>query len=418
MSTIRQHFVFVAVLLVTLLGCAGIALPYPILAPLFMDGGTNGLNSFMGLPAEILLGIALAVYPFGILIGSAFIGALSDSYGRKKVLVWTLFISIIGYFISAYAIIHESFILFIASRFFTGLCEGNVAIARAIALDLGETIDKTRAMSLISAATFLGWFVGPLAGGYLAVYGSEVAFEAGGIAIGVCMVLAMLAIKETNVVENDKSFFTLVKSHNSFHLLKHPILFGMFIFQLCFTLGLNAFYEFYPVWLVAERDFVAKDIGHITATLTVFMTLTSLFVVTGLKNKIGIKAALVGAMLTGSIFMGILPQTDALLMLIVFALTGVCISIYNGLLPVFISDTVKDVGNGALMGLITVTFCIANTVIALVGSYALQFGAAVPMYMGCVFVFLSAILLAKFMLDLPDSGRTTVEEEEKVQLAP
>ena len=401
MTTIRQHLVFISVLLVTLLGCAGIALPYPILAPLFMDGGVNGLNSFMGLPAEILLGIALAVYPFGILIGASFIGALSDSLGRKKVLVWTLFISIIGYFVSAYAIVTESFMLFALSRFFTGLCEGNVSIARAIALDLGKTIDKTRAMSLIGAATFLGWFVGPLAGGYLAEYGSEVAFEAGGIAILVCMLLAMVAIKETHVVENDKSFMTLVKSHNSFHLLKIPLVFGMFIFQLCFTLGLNAFYEFYPVWLVTERDHTPKDIGHITAVMTVFMTLTSLFVVTKLKRVVGLKVALVGALVVCSILMGILPFTTAMAMLAIFSLTGVCISIYNGLLPVFMSDIAPDVGNGALMGLITVTFCISNTIIALVGSFALQFGAAVPMYMGCAFVLLSAILLAQYMLKLP-----------------
>ena len=47
MSAIRDHLVFASVLMVTLLSCAGIALPYPIMAPLFMDGQVNGLNSFM-----------------------------------------------------------------------------------------------------------------------------------------------------------------------------------------------------------------------------------------------------------------------------------------------------------------------------------------------------------------------------------
>ena len=332
--------------------------------------------------------------------------------------MWTLFISIIGYLVSAYAIVNESFMLFIGARFFTGLCEGNVSIARAIALDLGETIDKTRAMSLISAATFLGWFLGPLAGGYLAHYGSEVAFEVGGMAIGLCMLMTIFAVKETHVVENNQSFMRLVKSHNSFYLLKHPVIFGIFIFQLCFTFGLNAFYEFYPVWLVTERDHLPKDIGHITATMTVFMTLTSLFLVTRLKHAVGIKVALVGSVAVASILMGILPQTSAWLMVVIFALTGICISIYNGLLPVFMSDSVKDVGNGALMGLITVTFCIANTVVALVGSIALQYGAAVPMYLGCGFVFLAAILLAKFMFNMETTGITCINEDEKVPLAP
>jgi predicted MFS family arabinose efflux permease len=396
-SVMRDYLVFTSVLLVSLIGCAGIALPYPILAPLFMDGQTNGLNSYLGLPTEMLLGIALAIYPLGILIGASFIGALSDSYGRKKVLVWTLFISIIGYLISAYAIVTENYLLFVLSRFFTGLCEGNVSIARAIALDLGETIDKTRAMSLINASTFIGWFIGPLAGGYLAVYGNDVAFLAGAIAIAFCMVLAMATIKETHQVENDKPFLSLLRTQNSFYLLKQASVRQVFVLQLVFTMGLNAFYEFYPVWLVAAQDYVAKDIGEITASMTVCMTLTSLLLVTWLKRLVGIKAAMVGALSSCAIVMLILPFTSQQSMVLLFALTGCCIAVYNGLLPVYLSDNHQDEGNGALMGLLTATFCISNTIMALVGSYALTFGPQVPMFMGSGFIALAVLILVRYL---------------------
>ncbi len=394
---IKDYLVFTSVLLVSLLSCAGIALPYPILAPLFMDGQLNGLNTFLDLSPELLLGVALAVYPLGMFIGGTIIGALSDSYGRKKILITTLFISILGYLLTAYAIVNEIYLLFIFARFFTGLCEGNIAIARAIALDLGKSIDKTRAMSLLSTSIFLGWLVGPLAGGYLAVYGAEVAFQAAAGAVFLCMIFVTLAVKETHVVKIDTSLLTLVKSHNSLHLLRIPSVFKIFVFQLVFTLGLNAFYEFYPVWLVTERGFLPDDIGETTAIMTICMALASLLLVTRLKRWLGIETTLIVGMLMTAIFFSIIPFTDETIMIVTFSLTGVSIAIYNGLLPVFASDINKEVGNGALMGLLTATFCIANAIIALVGSLALKLDPALPLFLGSALVITSTILLTRFI---------------------
>lgn len=393
----KTYLVFASALLVTLLSCAGIALPYPILAPLFMSGQINHLNTYMGFSPELLLGVALAIYPLGIFIGGSFIGALSDAYGRKKLLVWTLFISILGYVLSAYAIVTEQYLLFIAARFFTGLCEGNLSIARAIALDLGETIDKTRAMSLLGAASFSGWLVGPLAGGYLADYGAEVAFQAAGVAIAVCMVFVMFVITETHKVVNDKPFTTLLKSHNSLNLLRIKSVRKIFVFQLIFCLGLNAFYEFYPVWLVVQRDFLPSMIGEITAIMTTCMMLTSVFLVTRLKRQFGIQPTLVGAMVMSAVLMALLPLLTGTSMMIVFALTGVSLAIYNGLLPVYASDINKEVGNGALMGLLTVTFCIANTIMALVGSVILKVSSSAPLILGGGLIIVASILLTRFI---------------------
>jgi DHA1 family tetracycline resistance protein-like MFS transporter len=411
MSSVKDYLVFASVLMVTLLSCAGIALPYPILAPLFMGGQVNGLNSFMGISPEMLMGMALAVYPLGIFIGGTFIGALSDSYGRKKILTLTLFISILGYLLSAYAIVKEQYLLFVFTRFFTGLCEGNLSIARAIALDLGNTIDKTRSMSLISAASFLGWLIGPLAGGYLAVYGAEVAFEAAAGAIAFCMIFVMLVIRETHQVVNDKPFLTLIKSHNSLHLLRIPNVFNIFVFQLMFTLGLNAFYEFYPVWLVMERNYVSSDIGEITAIMTICMTLASVILVTRLKRTFGIQPMLIGGMLTTAVLLAVIPFTEAMPMIVIFALTGVSIAIYNGLLPVFASDINQDVGSGALMGLLTVTFCIASTIIALVGSFALKLHPAMPLYLGSSLVIVSTVLLIRFIRSMPQNSHSNALQE-------
>ena len=133
------------IMLVSFLGTIGIALPYPVLAPYFIDYPANELTRFMGFHPKMLLGFSLAIYPLGMLIGSIYIGALSDHYGRRKVLLITLLGSVVGYMLTALAIYHESFVFFILARLVTGICEGNIAIARAIAADLHPRIDRTRA---------------------------------------------------------------------------------------------------------------------------------------------------------------------------------------------------------------------------------------------------------------------------------
>ena len=115
-----------ACMLISLLGTAGIALPYPVLAPYFLDSPANALNQFMSINPKLLLGIALALYPLGLLIGSSFLGALSDHYGRRLVLLVSLTGSVIGYLLTVFAVYDESYLLFLFSRLFTGICEGNI----------------------------------------------------------------------------------------------------------------------------------------------------------------------------------------------------------------------------------------------------------------------------------------------------
>ena len=112
------------VMLISFLGTAGIALPYPVLAPYFIDYPGNELTRFLGIEPKILLGIALAVYPLGMLIGGSFIGALSDLYGRRRLLILTLIGTAVSYMFTAYAVNIHSFVLFILARFFAGICEG------------------------------------------------------------------------------------------------------------------------------------------------------------------------------------------------------------------------------------------------------------------------------------------------------
>lgn len=381
-----------SVMLVVLFSSAGIALPYPILAPLFLNE-VSALTTFADLPSKILLGIILAIYPLGVIFGSSVLGAASGIYGRKKTLVITLVLTVVGYVLSALAVIAESFLLLVLARFITGIFSGNISIAKAVAVDLSPTLDKTYTFNLVNATSYLGWLLGPLAGGLLAIYGLDMVFyfAAAVLMIALLSVTRVLPSDELSSKEPTVKFRQLFSKQNSFALLANKQIRRIFLIYLLATLGLNAYYEFYPVWLVEKFDFSSPDIGYITVVLTLFMTITSVFFVKQLKYLLGLKfGAIVGMVLMALLFF-LHPLLSATAVWPIYALTGVAIAIFNGLLPVYISEQYHNIEQGQLMGLITTVFSLANVLIALVGSVLALFGAHWAIIFGAILLIIAAI---------------------------
>ena len=381
-----------SVMLVVLFSSAGIALPYPVLAPLFINE-LSPLTTFADLPSKILLGIVLAIYPLGVIFGSSVLGAASGIYGRKKTLIITLILTVIGYVLSALAVIAESFLLLVLARFVTGIFSGNISIAKAVAVDLSPTLDKTYTFNLVNATSYLGWLLGPLAGGLLAVYGLDIVFyfAASVIIIALISVASVLPADKVQATQSKIKFITLFSKQNSFALLANKKIRRIFLIYLLATLGLNSYYEFYPVWLVEKFDFASVDIGYITVVLTLFMTITSVFFVKQLKYLFGLKLGTIVGMVIMAILFSLHPVLTVNSVWPIYALTGVAIAIFNGLLPVYISEQYANIEQGQLMGLITTTFSLANVIIALIGSALALFGAHWAIIFGAALLIIAAI---------------------------
>jgi len=427
-------------LCVTLLACMGLSLPYPVLTPLFIDAPATALNSYGGYSGETLLTVLFAIYPLGIFIGSSFIGALSDRFGRRRVLSQTLMICFFGYLVSAYALYIEDYFLLVTSRFLTGITEGNVAIARAIALDIGEesakkatelelslksnstentsqhkpqrvsedsakqlaklSEEKTRAVSLINSAVFVGWLLGPLIGGALAQYGAHSAMFAAAVASILCVVLVKAVLIETNreMPEFKMSIWESAYKENSLRLVAQPWMRKLFFIYFFYALAMNLFYEFYPVWLVDTQSYDALGIGLATTNMTIFMTLTSIFLVTIFQRKFGLLRPMTRAILGLSLMLFLVPFTSGVSTLVIFSLTGILVATFNGLLPVYISENQSGKKNGAAMGLLTTTFCIANVFAAIFGGLLLQLSSHWPLFLSSMFYIVSLTLLYLFFV--------------------
>ncbi|WOH38670.1 MFS transporter [Thalassotalea fonticola] len=384
-------------LLIVLLSCAGIALPYPILAPLFLNE-VNGFTTFGGIEPKILLGFLLAIYPLGILIGSSFIGAASDVYGRRKVLVITLIFSTIGYLFSVWALLSENYLLFALTRFITGISEGNIAIAKAIAIDLSPPLDKTRNYSLVSATTYAGWLLGPLIGGLLQPYGAYLAFLVAAVAMVFAIVVVNFYLGESNRSKDTDqhahlSIRRMLYQNNSFTLLKHKPIRRLFYVFLFSTLATNAYYEFYPLWLVESFNFSGPNIGFITAILTTAMILSSIYLLPIVKAKYGLVKASKISMFCFALMMFSHYLFTESSSWFGYVFIGILIAIYNAMLPIFASEQFADVSQGKLMGLITTTFSLSNVLMAIIGSIISLYGSVYSIMFGGLLMLIAISLL-------------------------
>jgi DHA1 family tetracycline resistance protein-like MFS transporter len=355
-----------AACLLALLSTIGAALPYPILPPLFASGVSNNLNHFLGLPPKLLFGLALTINPLGLLIGSALLGPLSDRYGRRPVLLVTALGAAVGHAITAVSLIIESYPLFILARFVTGLLEGNGSVARAMLADRLEGALRVRALSWLNGAFYMGWLAGPLLAGVTLAWGITTPFWVAVVALVLTAAVVAAALPREAPSAATTSWWQVARNQHALNLLRHTELRMLFVVQLAYTCGITAFYEYYPLWLVEVPGYDARGIAWMTAGLCGLMTLTSLFAggpstIAPLRraawNAFGVAFA-VALVAVGNVAVG----------LVAIVLCGIPNAFYNAVVPGWCAERFGAHGQGAVMGLLSTTFCLANILMALAGS--------------------------------------------------
>ncbi|KAF1953190.1 MFS general substrate transporter [Byssothecium circinans] len=142
-------------------------------SPTILSRILAGLNTYKNSFAKpindrydiVLLGGALGSL-FSLLqaIASPIIGTLSDKYGRRTALLW----SMVGNVLSvALWVAATDFRTFLASRVVGGLSEGNVQLAMAIAADISDESQRGATMALVGVCFSIAFTFGPALGAWL-----------------------------------------------------------------------------------------------------------------------------------------------------------------------------------------------------------------------------------------------------------
>jgi DHA1 family tetracycline resistance protein-like MFS transporter len=138
----------------------GIIIPVvPFIVTQYMPGATNGQIAFS-------VGLLMSIYSICQFFAAPGLGALSDKYGRRPVLLACLLGSAIGYILFG---IGGSLTVLFLGRIIDGLTGGDIGTIFAYIADISKPEDRGRIFGLIGAIVGVGFMIGPTVGGLMSL---------------------------------------------------------------------------------------------------------------------------------------------------------------------------------------------------------------------------------------------------------
>ena len=208
--------------------------------------------------------LTLSVYLFAFAFAQLAVGPLSDSVGRRPVLLGSLVVFALG---SVCCALSPTIEALIASRLIQacGAC-GGVVLGRAIVRDSRSGPEAPRAMGYMASAMALAPALAPLLGGQLLVhFGWRSSFWfAAGVAVAVLIAVWFLLAetaprsppRATNVVRDYLDGFRVVLRERRFV--------GLMIAATCASSAFNVFFAGGPILLIRVMGVAAELFGWFT----------------------------------------------------------------------------------------------------------------------------------------------------------
>jgi DHA1 family tetracycline resistance protein-like MFS transporter len=124
--------------------------------------------------SDLQVGLIFSIYSLCQLLATPVLGLASDRFGRRPVLIFSQFGSVIGYLILALATARQwvhpltGLLLVYTSRVIDGISGGNISTAQAYISDVTPPEGRAKGMGMLGAAFGIGFSIGPGVGGVLA----------------------------------------------------------------------------------------------------------------------------------------------------------------------------------------------------------------------------------------------------------
>ena len=396
------------ILLIVLLGFIGNSISYPIFSPLFLHPahGTIVPSTWEAQWRSLWLGITLMMYPLGQFVGSPILGALSDRYGRKIVLVISATIMSLFYLITAWSLTYNLLWLLILSRFLTGCVEGNISIARAMAIDI-NVVPKHKSLGLINAMSALGYIIGPLIGGglantqWVAWFNLSTPFYAMTIFSLFIVIICLFCLRES-LVQPHHSGTTLVQQFNIIRRLKS--LFKNRTLKIVFTtctiasLSFDTFYEFYPAYMVNLLHATPFTIACYTAILSLAIGISCGWLAHFLTKYMTSPDVITWFLpISASAFVILIFLTSEWPILILFFIIGLVIGVTTTNYTVQVSESAASHLQGEVLGSLWGIRMLLDSIICLIGGGLLMFSYRLPFIFSALAAITSWVLYKKYI---------------------
>ncbi|WP_299810069.1 TCR/Tet family MFS transporter [uncultured Roseibium sp.] len=388
-----------AFILVTLtINSMGIGLMMPVMPSLLTELTALPVSDAARWGGALSVVYALMQFAFGPLLGN-----LSDRFGRRPVLLVSMFSMAVDYLIMAMS--WHLAVLFVG-RTLSGVSGATYSAASAYIADVSPKNERARNFGLVGAAFGVGFVLGPIIGGILGEYGPRAPFYAAAALSLINFLFGYFMLPETLKDENRRTFEW--KRANPFGALKQigaypavrTLLLAVFLFDI-------AHYVYPAVWSYYVEEVFAwspADIGLSLAAVGIGFAFVQGYLIRVLEPKLGTgRTLLLGLCANLLAFGGLAVANEGWMVyaLISFAALG---ALATPAFTALMSNRIPDNAQGELQGLIASAAGLSMVVSPFVMTQTFAYFSgpdAAIVFPGAPFALAGLLILASMLIALP-----------------
>ena len=389
----RRNAVFF-ILLTVLLDVIGFGIIIPVLPNLLVE-----LEGITVSEASAYGGYLLTAFAVTQFICSPVVGGLSDRYGRKPIILLSLFGFTLDYLLLAFA---PSYAWLVVGRIIAGAFGASYTVAMAYIADNSTTGDRARNFGYVGAAFGAGFVIGPSLGGLLGEYGLRLPFYVAAGLTFVNFLYGLFVLPESLATENRRPFswaranpvgtLRQLAGYKSIRLL----LVTMFLFNV----GVHAVNSNWAYFVIYRFGWSELLVGVSLAVAGVMVGAAQAVLSQRVKDWIGTaRGILLGlAFYTlGMLLFSVASQSWMMFLFIVpYCLGGIAAPI----LQAYLTDQVGDDQQGELQGGLTALQSLTTIIgpVLMTSLFAYTTGDDAPFYFPGSAFLLAAVLMGSSVL--------------------
>jgi DHA1 family tetracycline resistance protein-like MFS transporter len=394
MKTSRQAaigFIFVTLLIDTI----GFGIIIPVLPNLIMEMTHGTTSEAARIGGWLLFAFAIVQFLFAPILGG-----LSDSIGRRPVLLGSLFGFGLDYIFLAFA---PSIGWLFIGRIIAGALGASFTTAAAYIADISTPEKRGQNFGMIGAAFGLGFIIGPALGGLLGSYGSRVPFlAAAGLSL-LNWLYGFFILPESLKPENRRSFdWKRANPIGSLlNLKRYPVVLGLVASLVLIYVAAHAVQSNWAYYTIEKFKWEPAMIGASLAAVGLLIAIVQGGLIRIIIPAWGQKNSLyVGLLLYSLGFFLFAAATETWMMfafLIPYCLGGIAGPAIQGIISTQVPSNEQGELQGALTSLMSVTSIIGPLLMtqlfsAFTGESATYYFPGAPMVMGGLLTLVSLVL--------------------------